>query len=111
VDGPPTPLSCPACGGALWESFEGPVLRFTCQVGHAYSAQSMLSEQGSAVETAMWAALRALEERAELLHRMSGRQHGRARSRFEARAREAEEHARRIRAVLLDQSQLDPAEG
>jgi two-component system chemotaxis response regulator CheB len=111
VDGPPTPLSCPTCGGALWEEFEGSVLRFRCQVGHAYSAQSMLSEQGSAVEVAMWAALRTLEERAELLHRMSRRQSGRSRARFQARAAEVEEHARRIREVLLDQGQLDRAEG
>lgn len=42
----------------------GPVLRFTCQVGHVYSVESMLSEQGSAAEAAMWSAMRILEERA-----------------------------------------------
>ena len=102
VDGNPTPLSCPACGGAIWECLEGSVVRFTCQVGHAYSAQSMLQEQGSAVETAMWSALRSLEERSQLLLRIARRQTRGSRTRFEHRAGEAEEHARRIREVLID---------
>ena len=104
VDGSPTALSCPACGGAMWEVLEDGTLRFTCQVGHAYSPQSMLSEQGSAVESAMWSAIRILEERSQLLNRMADRQHGKARQRFQQRAGEAEDHARRIRAVLLDHS-------
>ena len=32
VDGGPTALSRPACGGAVSESFEGSVVRFTCQL-------------------------------------------------------------------------------
>jgi two-component system, chemotaxis family, protein-glutamate methylesterase/glutaminase len=107
VEGSPTPISCPACGGAMWETTEDGVLRFTCQVGHAYSPQSMLAEQGSTVESAMWAALRILEERGQLLMRMAERQHGGARARFEQRAGEAEDHARRIRAVLLDHREID----
>jgi two-component system chemotaxis response regulator CheB len=111
VNGPPTPLSCPACGGALWEAVEGPVLRFTCQIGHAYSQESMLDAQGAAVERAMWAALRALEERAELLRRIARRQSGASRARLEQRAGEVEEQARNIRAVLLDQGAEPLAEG
>jgi two-component system chemotaxis response regulator CheB len=101
VDGQPTSLSCPACGGAIWESLEGSVVRFTCQVGHAYSAQSMLEEQGTAVEAAMWSALRSLEERSQLLMRIARRQTGSSRERFEQRAKEADDHARRIRDVLV----------
>src|SRR5438067_5091029 len=63
VDGPPSALSCPECGGALWEQKEGLLVRFTCQVGHAYSPESLVTEQGRALETALWSALRALEER------------------------------------------------
>jgi two-component system chemotaxis response regulator CheB len=107
IDGHPTSLSCPACGGAIWESLEGSVIRFTCQVGHAYSAQSMLQEQGSAVEAAMWSALRSLEERSQLLRRIARRQSGASRARFEHRATEAEEHARRIREVLVDPAAAD----
>jgi two-component system chemotaxis response regulator CheB len=111
VDGNPTSLSCPACGGAVWESIEGSVVRFSCQVGHAYSAQSMLQEQGSAVEAAMWAALRSLEERSQLLMRISRRQSGASRARFEQRAEEAKEHARGIREVLANSDELEVTAG
>jgi two-component system chemotaxis response regulator CheB len=109
VDGNPTSLSCPACGGAVWESIEGSVVRFTCQVGHAYSAQSMLQEQGSAVEAAMWSALRSLEERSQLLMRISRRQTGASRTRFEHRANEATDHASRIREVLVSSGEVEVA--
>jgi two-component system chemotaxis response regulator CheB len=101
VDGSPTPISCPVCGGAMWELHEGPLVRFACQTGHAFSPESLISEQGSAVEQAMWSALRSLDERAELFERMARRQTGTARARFEQRACDAQAHAASIRDVLL----------
>ena len=56
----------PAVGG-----LRGDVVRYRCRVGHAYSEDSMVVEQGSQVEAALWSALEALEERAEFLARMS----------------------------------------
>ena len=70
---PPTALTCPECGGALWELKNGKLLRFRCHVGHAYTAESLVSEQGNALEAAMWTALRALEESAALRRRMAER--------------------------------------
>ena len=51
----------------LWEvsAGRGPT-RFRCESGHAYSPASLAEGQTEAVEEAMWAALRALEDRAEL---------------------------------------------
>ena len=48
-------------------SSEGGLVRYHCRVGHAYSEDSMIIEQGSTVEAALWSALEALEERAEFL--------------------------------------------
>jgi two-component system chemotaxis response regulator CheB len=102
MDGPPSGLTCPECGGALWEEADGALVRFACHVGHSYSAESLVSEQGQALESALWSGLRALEERADLLERMSRRgEHGsRSARHFRARARDALEHARALRALL-----------
>jgi two-component system chemotaxis response regulator CheB len=63
--GRPSPWPCPDCNGVLWE-IDDDVLRFRCRVGHAWSAESLIHEQGAAVEAALWVALRALEDRATL---------------------------------------------
>ena len=109
VEGPASGLTCPECGGALWVD-EGPVLpRFVCQVGHAYSPESLVEAQGQALEGALWAALRALEERGDLLRRLGRRVHGRAHDRLEHRASEADDHATRLRDLLTATGRLTPA--
>jgi two-component system chemotaxis response regulator CheB len=35
--GPPSGLTCPDCGGALWEIQEGRAVRYRCPVGHQYA--------------------------------------------------------------------------
>ena len=98
-------LTCPECHGVLWEMQEGELLRFRCQVGHAYTVESMMADQSEALERALWAALRALEERADLSRRLAGRareyQHSRVASRFDESAHETEEQASLIRQILL----------
>lgn len=71
--GTPSVFGCPECGGVLWEMRDGPMLRYRCRVGHAYTADSLLSEQSTHLEAALWAALRGLEEKASLVHRLADR--------------------------------------
>jgi two-component system chemotaxis response regulator CheB len=101
--GPPSPFTCPECNGSLWEIKQGQSLRYTCRVGHSYSEDAMVIEQGSAVEAALWSALEALEERAEFLQRVAAR-HGderpRLRDRFRGAAGDALERANLIRSAL-----------
>jgi two-component system, chemotaxis family, protein-glutamate methylesterase/glutaminase len=73
LNGPPSPITCPACGGALWETEEDGVVRYACHVGHQYAPDSLLAEHGEAVEQALWSAVRVLEQHAELRQRMSKR--------------------------------------
>lgn len=73
LHGRPTPISCPACGGALWETIQEGVLRYACHVGHQYAPGSLLAEHGEAVAQALWTAVRILEQHAELRERMSAR--------------------------------------
>ncbi|HET7566500.1 MAG TPA: chemotaxis protein CheB, partial [Gaiellaceae bacterium] len=106
-DGPPgevSSFSCPACGGVLWEVEDGDLLRFRCRVGHAFTAEGALEAEGEELETALWTALRALQERAQLSERIARRMErsgaARSRERFEQLAREAREQADTIRRVL-----------
>jgi two-component system, chemotaxis family, protein-glutamate methylesterase/glutaminase len=101
--GPPTGFTCPECQGPLWELEEGELVRYRCRVGHGYSEDSLIIEQGTAVEAALWSALEALEERAEFLKRVADR-HGdrrpRLRDRFHSAAGDALERAELIRKTL-----------
>ena len=88
--GRPSAFGCPDCGGVLWEIDDKGFLRFRCRVGHAFTARQLGAEQHQAVETALWSALRALEERASLYRRMAERAthsyHGMTAERYEERA-------------------------
>jgi two-component system chemotaxis response regulator CheB len=93
-----TAITCPECGGALWEHDEEGLLRFKCHVGHAYSTDSLEVSQSQSLEAALWAALRSLQERAELFRRLARRTGGE--ERLEAKARAADEHANVLRSLV-----------
>lgn len=104
--GIPAGFGCPDCGGALWELRDGQLIRFRCRTGHAYSAETLLAEQSEALETALWNAFRALEERAALSSRMHqrarDRNQSRSAARFQEQAHEAQQNATVIRELLLN---------
>jgi two-component system, chemotaxis family, protein-glutamate methylesterase/glutaminase len=93
-----TGLTCPECGGALWEHDDSGVLRFKCHVGHAYSSDSLEVSQAQALESALWAALRSLQERADMFRRLS-RRTGDG-ERLEAKATDADSHADILRSLV-----------
>jgi two-component system chemotaxis response regulator CheB len=93
-----TAITCPECGGALWEHDDEGLLRFKCHVGHAFSADSLEVSQSQSLEGSLWAALRSLQERAELFRRLARRAGGEAR--LEAKARTADQHARVLRSLV-----------
>jgi two-component system chemotaxis response regulator CheB len=104
--GRPSGFSCPDCHGVLFAVEEENYLRFRCRVGHAWSMQSLLAEQRTAVESALWMAFRALEEKAALCTGMSNRaESGGAlisAQRFSEQAAEATEAAEALRGLLAD---------
>jgi two-component system, chemotaxis family, protein-glutamate methylesterase/glutaminase len=67
----PSPLTCPDCGGGLWEMKEARPLRYRCHTGHAYSALSLAAAQKESAEHALWSSVRALREREMLLRRVA----------------------------------------
>lgn len=101
----PSTLSCPSCDGVLSEIKSRPPLRFRCQVGHAFTAESLEHEQGHASDAALRVALRILDQRASLTERMveDARASGRNQTTalFEERAQEYRAQAETIRQSLL----------
>jgi two-component system chemotaxis response regulator CheB len=108
--GSPSGFVCPDCGGALWEmEEESGLLKFRCRTGHGYSVETLAAEQTEVVESALWGALRALEERAAMARRMAARFRDRgsktSAARFEHQADAAVQQALTIREAL---QQLTP---
>ena len=98
-------LTCPECNGALWEINDNELLRYRCHVGHAFSLESLNEGHSQMLETALWSALRALDEKLILSKRMAQRAqetHRNATAQLlHERIRQTEEQAANIRQVLL----------
>src|SRR5262249_24089048 len=103
-NGMPSGLTCPECHGALWETTENGMTRFRGRTGHEFSPESLVAEQSEHVERALWAALRALEEKAAMLHGMAARSlergHYGTAHRLERRAAGSVQGAFAIRTLL-----------
>jgi two-component system chemotaxis response regulator CheB len=108
--GHPSGFSCPDCRGVLFQIDEGPMHRFRCRVGHAWSVDSLLAEHGQAVEGALWMALRSLEEKAALSTQLAEAARDADRrltaGRFADQAREAHAAAELIRTLLVQTSDV-----
>jgi two-component system chemotaxis response regulator CheB len=65
----PATLVCPDCGGVLSVRAEGDAnyLLFVCQVGHSYSATTLLFAKEERLEEVLWSGVYLLEELAALL--------------------------------------------
>lgn len=105
-------FTCPECHGTLWQIDDDRALRYRCRVGHAYSEETMLQAQGHSVESSLWAALRALEERVALLSKLSERArrrgHDAMAAMFDVKTRQIESDVKAIHALILDGSVLQP---
>lgn len=102
----PTRLVCPDCGGVLSQTLEHGAETYRCSIGHAFSPDSLQEEQARLLESALWAAVRTLEDRQILLNRLAARAIERGESAshasFERQARDATRRADLIRAVVAD---------
>ncbi len=98
-------FSCPECGGVLKEMREGGLSRYVCRVGHGYAPEALLESQWEAVERALWAGVRSLEEHAEFSDRLADRMSSKnIAERFSERARVARENARILHELIERQT-------
>jgi two-component system chemotaxis response regulator CheB len=69
-NGKPSVFACPECHGVLWELKDGKMVRYRCRVGHGYTEATLKGELDESTERALWAAMRALEEKAAMSRRL-----------------------------------------
>ncbi|MBE1494260.1 two-component system chemotaxis response regulator CheB [Amycolatopsis lexingtonensis] len=91
--------SCPDCEGPLTEI--DPAGRYRCRIGHAWSAEALLSAQEDELRFALQKALRALDEKATLAGKLAARTGGGLAERHAAAARDAATAAETLRRFLL----------
>lgn len=96
------PLTCPDCGGSLWEINQGSVLRYRCHTGHAFTADALADSTQHALEETLWVALRMMEERKNLLASMASHGEGHWSAQQAERVEEIKRHINRMREFLLN---------
>lgn len=64
-----SPYNCPDCNGVLWKIEDGPLTRFRCHTGHAYSSASLERRQDEMLERSLFDSLRACRERANFVRK------------------------------------------
>lgn len=112
--GRPSSLSCPQCGGVLNEVSESGPTRFRCQIGHAFTAESLVAAQDEELDRALESARRMHRERFVLFRRMQETSEAQslshAAARWRAGADESEQAARVIEDALktLRKAPLSP---
>jgi two-component system chemotaxis response regulator CheB len=102
--GEETGLTCPDCGGAIYQQDDGDVVSFSCRIGHQYAVDAFVVEQAKTVENSLWAGLRLLEERAVLMRGLADRysEQQRTSRNFRQKADELEEHAAQLTQLLRE---------
>jgi len=97
-----SPYNCPDCNGVLWQIEDGPLTRFRCHTGHAYSMEALSVSQDEALNSSLFKSLRAHKGRVELLQQMArGTDNIKARDDYEKRAAQVQIDAERIEQILL----------
>ncbi len=101
-----TDITCPQCGGVLWEEVEGRITIYRCRAGHLYSPDSLLAVQGEGLDSAIWRPIRMLQERGALLRRLAARSSSQGRERsaryFDDQAEDALKRAAEMRRALTE---------
>jgi two-component system, chemotaxis family, protein-glutamate methylesterase/glutaminase len=108
-------VSCPECHGPLWEIADGGLLRYRCQVGHAYTGEALLTAQADEIESTLWRLLRSHQDRANAARCMAERERAQRNDSLadllQNRARDYAEDAELVRRFLEEhKSQAAPVD-
>jgi two-component system chemotaxis response regulator CheB len=98
------PFVCPDCHGPLVQLVEGPVQRFRCRTGHAFTLAALLAGVRESVEGQLYGALQGLEEAQQLLLRLEAQarrsEHAALADSLGTQATQTGEQARTLHAAL-----------
>jgi two-component system, chemotaxis family, protein-glutamate methylesterase/glutaminase len=98
-------ISCPECGGALWELKDNGFSRYRCHVGHAFTEQGLITSMEASTESTLWIALRMIEERKNILKQIADKELKRGSrklaSTYMTRSKEMEAHVNKIKELLF----------
>lgn len=107
----PTTITCPECHGVINEIQMESGTRYECQVGHSFTIHGLLNAQGDELERALWAAVRSLEEGAELSSRLAKRSKTAERQHaarlYQENASRRSQHAKILRDLLEQWERYD----
>jgi two-component system chemotaxis response regulator CheB len=96
-------LTCPECGGGLWEMGFAPP-RFRCHTGHSYTIQTLAEQQDTLIEEALWIAIRSLHEKKTLFERQANgarlSHRPEAASEYELAGLQLDSHAETLRHLI-----------
>ena len=65
--------TCPECHGVLVQIENGPIARFRCHTGHAFSIKTLLAEINLEIDRGLWQSLSTIEEKVLLLSQAAKR--------------------------------------
>jgi two-component system, chemotaxis family, protein-glutamate methylesterase/glutaminase len=103
-------FSCPDCGGGLWEMKKDGFTRYRCHTGHVYTEKEFLLKHNEALENTLWVALRMMEERKNLLKKMSEEEASKGWTRSSGlkkeREQELNDHIERLKNILFDAKEM-----
>lgn len=68
-----TTYTCPDCHGAIWQIGDEEPLKLRCHVGHSFTGEVFSQEQRRNVETALWSAVRIMEEKVTFSQQLAER--------------------------------------
>lgn len=95
-----SPYNCPDCNGVLWEIDDGPLTRFRCHTGHAYTQNALSERQEELLERSMFDTLRSLREKAKMLRDLAARDDINC-DRYIRSAENCDEDAKNLETMIL----------
>ena len=100
---------CPECNGPMWLVETGKLLHFHCRIGHSFSGQSLLVEKTMALESALWSAVNALKDKADISIKLAKRMRketaaGLTADYFHNQATNSQFHAKVISDIILKET-------